>query len=337
MNESKPMFVDISKIDSNPYQTRLAYYHESMEELKQSIKQLGIVTPLVVRPIGDRYQLVSGSRRLKAAQELGLKEVPVIVKELSDQEVMEITITENLQRENLNAIEEALGFKRLLEEFNYTHEKLAERLGKSRSYITNSLRLLKLNWIVQVDVLCKTIMPWHARCLLSLPDQTQFHFSNLIMNWIWNVEETRDNVKRFLNGEDYLVWTREIPVEAVTEERLTHQEEKELIEELSESIKTQGLIDPIIVDVVGNLYDGHARLKACKRLGWKLIPADIIFRCNWLKSKRTPTQEPSKGNPILDKLEEMKLEPWCSHTEEIRKSLRKENAILQNTEGKWRS
>ena len=153
---SNHVYVDVSKIDPNSYQTRLTYIQESMDELKQSIKQLGIVTPLVLRSVKDRFQLVSGSRRLKAAHELKLKEVPAFIKKLSDEEVMEITITENLQRENLNAIEEAYSFQRLLKSFHYTHEKLAERLGKSRSYITNSLRLLKLYWIVQLDVLCKS-------------------------------------------------------------------------------------------------------------------------------------------------------------------------------------
>jgi len=189
----KVVHVDVSKIDPNPYQTRLIYNQKSMEELKQSIKQLGIVTPLVLRSVEEgRLQLVSGSRRLKAAKELKLREVPAFVKKLSDKEVMEITITENLQREDLNAIEEAYGFKRLLGEFNYTHEKFAKRLGKSRSYITNSLRLLKLYWIVQLDVLYKTITAWHARCLLPLPKPIQFHFSNLIMDWHWSVAETRD-------------------------------------------------------------------------------------------------------------------------------------------------
>jgi ParB/RepB/Spo0J family partition protein len=258
MNENK--LINVSKIDPNPYQTRLTYNAESMEELKTSIKQLGIVTPLVVRPIGDRFQLVSGSRRLLAAQELGLKEVPAIVKELSDKEVMEITITENLQREDLNAIEEALGFQKLLEEFNYTHEKLAERLGKSRSYITNSLRLLKLNWVVKLDVLHKTITPWHARCLLSLEEYEQYVFANLIMDWNLSVEETRENVKKFLNGEWCLIWQREIPIDAIKTERplrLFEIDETLEIEGLSQSIKELGLLNPIKVMVNGDLLDGH--------------------------------------------------------------------------------
>lgn len=333
----KPIFIEVSKIEPNPYQTRLTYSHESMEELKQSIKQLGIVTPLLVRPIGDRFQLVSGSRRLKAAQELGLKEVPAIVKELTDREVMEITITENLQREDLNAIEEALGFQRLIDEFGYTHEQLAERLGKSRSYITNSLRLLKLHWEVKFDVLYKTITPWHARCLLQLPEQIQPMFSDLIIDWDLSVEETRENVKRFLNGEQWLTWIREIPIESVNTERHIRQwikpDGKGFVKDLSESIKELGLLNPIKVLVDGRLIDGFARLKACERLGWKLIPAVIHFASVWLTQKgvlrKTMEGEKPKGNPILDKLVEMKVEPHYSYHQKIMGLLRKEMTAIQ--------
>lgn len=343
MSASK--LLDISKIDSNPFQTRFTYDSESMEELKESIKQLGIVTPLVVRPLGDKFQLVSGSRRLKAAQELALKEVPAIVKELSDKEVMEITITENLQRENLNAIEEALGFQRLLEEFNYTHEKLAERLGKSRSYITNSLRLLKLFWVVRFDVLYKTITPWHARCLLPLEEHAQFTFANLIMDWDWSVQETKENVKQVLNGEPFFTWQRNIPIEAIDvagrfRKSIFTPDTNNELKALANSIKEIGLMNPIHVFVSGKLIDGERRMKACSFLGWKLIPALIFFQCDWLVMKdETCEGEPNvlhktmetkelKGNPILDKLEEMKIEPHYSHHLEVQNSLRKEMVAI---------
>ncbi|MBS7616932.1 ParB/RepB/Spo0J family partition protein [Candidatus Bathyarchaeota archaeon] len=333
-------FIETSKIDPNPYQTRFTYETESMEELKASIKQLGIVTPLVVRPIGDRFQLVSGSRRLLAAKELGLKEVPCVIKELSDKEAMEITITENLQRQDLNPIEEALGFQRLIEEFNYTHEKLAERLGKSRSYITNSLRLLKLNWQVQFDVLYKTISPWHARCLLQLDDFQQWAFANLIIDWNWSVEETKENVKRFLNGERYLTWIREIPIESINAEgrfrKWNNADEKKFVKSLSESIKEFGLMNPIKIYVHGTLIDGFGRLKACKMLGWKLIPAVIHFETAWLKMAvetnvlhKTMEGDKPKGNPILDKLVEMKVEPYHSYHQNIMDSLCKEMTAIQ--------
>lgn len=310
----KTQYVEVSKIEPNPYQTRITYDQKSMDELKQSIKQLGIVTPLLLRPFKERFQLISGSRRLKAAQELGLKEVPAIVKELMDKEVMEITITENLQREDLNPIEEALGFKRLLEEFDYTHEKLGERLGKSRAYITNSLRLLKLDLTVQGDVLRKTFTAWHARCLLPLPGDVQFHFANLIWDWNWSVRETKVNVKRFLDGEEWLEWERKIPIDAISTERpiRLYVMESDFSQDsyaLTLSIKQQGLFNPISVLVTGQLLDGHRRLAACKKLGWKLIPSKIIFWCEWIKGKGKVVLVTKKTeklcSPILDKMEEM--------------------------------
>lgn len=312
-------YVDVSKIDPNSYQTRFTYNQKSMEELKQSIQQLGIVTPLLLRPLKDRWQLISGSRRLKAAQELGLKEVPAIVKKLSDHEVMEITITENLQREDLNPIEEALGFKRLLEEFNYTHEKLGKRLGKSRVYITNSLRLLKLNPVVQQDVLRKTFTAWHARCLLPLPDWVQYRFANLIWDWNWSVRETKANVKRYLEGENCVVWQRKIPIDAIrTEKRLRifNPDKDSALHGLAQSIKQHGLLNPISVNVLGDLIDGHRRLKACTILGWKLIPADIIFWRVWLEDKGKPVDISTveiKDNPLLKRMKEMGInrERWC--------------------------
>lgn len=307
----KPTYIEISKIAPNPYQTRVTYPQKSMEELKKSIQQLGIVTPLLLRPFKDSFQLVSGSRRLKAARELDLKEVPAIVKDLSDKEVMEITITENLQREDLNPIEEAFGFKKLLEGFDYTHEKLGERLGKSRAYITNSLRLLKLNPTVQGDVLRKTFTAWHGRCLLPLTYDVQFHFANLIWDWNWSVRETKANVKRFLDGELYLEWERKIPIDAISTERpirIYNLDVSENKKAMMKSIKQEGLFNPIIVMVNGQLLDGHTRLSACKMLGWKLIPAKIRYWCGWMTAKGESITESTmeiKGNPILNKMEQM--------------------------------
>jgi len=200
----------------------------TLGELKKSIEQLGILTPVLLRPFKDRYQLVSGSRRLKAAQELGMKEAPAIIRELSDQETLEITITENLQRKDLNPIEEALGFRRLIEEFNYTHQKLAERLGKSRAYVSNSLRLLDADPLVKwyltyANVLRKTFTAWHARTLLPLEDHVQARMADLIIDWDWTIQETRINVKKFLDGAPFISWIRQVPIEALNlnlEERI---------------------------------------------------------------------------------------------------------------------
>jgi ParB family chromosome partitioning protein len=312
--------IAVAEIDANPYQTRHTYTEKSMNELKQSIEQLGIITPLVLRAVKGRFQLVSGSRRFKAAQELGLKEVPAIILELSDKEVMEITITENLQREDLNAIEEAQGLKRLLEEFGYTHEKLAERLGKSRSYITNSLRLLNLTPFVQTYVLCKTltnVTAWHARCLLPLKDCQQVRFADLIWDWNLSVQETREIVNRYMNGEKFLYWQRNIPLDGITvpddKFRKIPSAASYEVRAIKESIKRLGLLQPIKVLVTGRLLDGGIRLAACRELGWKQIPAFIVFFSEWIIIQGETSNKilsEVKGRPrnlLLEKMDEMKV------------------------------
>lgn len=334
----KPVYIDVDKIDPNPYQPRLIYDAESMEELKQSIKELGIINPIVVRPLGERYQLVSGSRRLKAAKELGLKKVPAIIRQLSDRKVMEITLTENLQRKDLNPIEEALGFQKLIEEFGYTHEELARRLGKSRSYISNSLRLLKLSWKVKLYVMYGVISAWHARVLIPLSERLQNFFADLIVDWGLTVRETQENVKRYLGGAEFLEWQREIPIDAVDTSLATHlwDYDDESVKEMANSIKNGGLLNPIHVLVTAELIDGCRRLMACKRLGWKLIPAVIQFPCKWVKMieqdkgnivlRKTSEIKP---NPILTKLEEMKVEPYYSYSQDVERSLIKVIMTIQ--------
>ncbi|MCS7250199.1 MAG: ParB/RepB/Spo0J family partition protein [candidate division WOR-3 bacterium] len=169
--ENEIVYLKIDEIKLNPYQPRKLIDEKSLEELANSIKEKGILQPLVVRRTREGYQLIMGERRLKAARMAGLNEVPVIVKNVSDPEMIEMALIENLHRDDLNPIEEALGYKSLIDEFNYTHEKVAEKVGKERATITNALRLLTLPPKVRDYLASNLITVGHAKILLSLPDR----------------------------------------------------------------------------------------------------------------------------------------------------------------------
>ena len=164
----------ISEITPNKDQPRKTFDEAALDELAESIKQHGVLQPLLVRPLPNGgYQLVAGERRWRASRRAGLREVPVVVKELTDTETMEIAIIENLQREDLNPIEEAQAYKRLLTEFNLKQDEVAERVSKSRTAVTNSMRLLKLCDDVQKMVIDNMISTGHARALISIEDEKQ--------------------------------------------------------------------------------------------------------------------------------------------------------------------
>ena len=164
------VMLNINKVEPNRDQPRRNFDEDALLELAESIKQFGILQPLLVQKKDDYYQIVAGERRWRAAKMAGIKEVPVIIKQLSDQEIMEISLIENIQRENLNPIEEALAYKRLLNEFNLKQDEVAERVSKSRTAVTNSMRLLKLNEKVQQMVIDDMLTTGHARALLAIED-----------------------------------------------------------------------------------------------------------------------------------------------------------------------
>ena len=163
--------VAVDRIDHNPYQPRKMFDDEELEALSESIRTHGILQPLVVRPVGDRYQLVAGERRLRAAQAAGFGEVPVHVVDFNDQQILEAALVENIQRTDLNPIEKAQGFHDYLQRFHMTHEQLASRLGLDRSTVTNLVRLLELPAEVQSAVRVGQITAGHARALLAVTDR----------------------------------------------------------------------------------------------------------------------------------------------------------------------
>ncbi len=165
-----PQQVDIDLIEPSPYQPRTRFREEALDELARSIQASGIIQPLVVRPVGNRYQLIAGERRWRAAQRAGLQKVSVIVKHVPDELALEMTLVENIQREDLNAMEAARAFERLMDEFHLTQEAVAERTGKDRATVANAIRLLKLEPIIQDWIEEGKLSAGHGRALLAVPD-----------------------------------------------------------------------------------------------------------------------------------------------------------------------
>lgn len=169
--EEKIKYVDISKINPNRYQPRTVFNESDLEELSQSIKEHGVIQPLTVRKMDDGYELIVGERRLRASKLAGLEQVPVIVKEYNDEETAAIALVENLQRKDLDFMEEAYGYMMLTQEFGMTQQELAEKVGKSQSTIANKLRLLKLPKDIQNQLVENNLTERHARSLLKLDDE----------------------------------------------------------------------------------------------------------------------------------------------------------------------
>lgn len=194
--------IDITRIKPNPNQPRRTFDEETLSELAASISELGVVQPLSVRDTGDGfYQIIAGERRWRAANQAGLTTVPAYVRTASDSEVTEMALIENIQREDLNAIEVALAFRNLIDTYNLTQEKLSERLGKKRATIANHLRLLRLPAEIQLGLRDHKLDMGHARALLSVEDpKQQLKLYNLIIKEGLSVRKVEELAKKFLDG-----------------------------------------------------------------------------------------------------------------------------------------
>ncbi|MCI9125514.1 MAG: ParB/RepB/Spo0J family partition protein [Eubacterium sp.] len=190
-------FVKITKVEPNREQPRKNFDEDSLLELSESLKQYGVLQPLLVQDKKDYFEIIAGERRWRAAKIAGLKEIPVIIKQLTEQEMVEISLIENIQRENLNPIEEAMAFKRLLNEFHLKQDEVAERVSKSRTAVTNSMRLLKLDERVQQMVIDDLLSTGHARALLAIADnEKQYNLAQQIFDEKLSVRETEKLVKK---------------------------------------------------------------------------------------------------------------------------------------------
>ena len=189
--------IDISKIEANPFQPRTIFKEEALEELANSIKELGIIQPITVRNLeGGKFQLISGERRLRAAQLAGLKKIPAYIRFADDQGMLEMALVENIQREDLDAIEVAISYQRLIEECKLTQESISERVGKKRSTVSNYLRLLKLPAEIQLGIRDKQISMGHARALVNIENaKIQLKIYYRIIDEGLSVRKTEDIIR----------------------------------------------------------------------------------------------------------------------------------------------
>ncbi|UED69146.1 ParB/RepB/Spo0J family partition protein [Brevibacillus sp. HD3.3A] len=189
--------VSVSEIRPNPYQPRKEFEQSAIDELAHSIREHGIIQPLIVRKSIKGFELVAGERRLRAAKLAGLKQVPVVVKAYTDQQLMEIALIENLQRENLNPLEEAEAYEKLIAHHEYTQEQLAQRIGKSRPHVANMLRLLQLPESIRKLVAATVLTMGHARALLSVSDENmQMQLAKDVVEKGLNVRQLEELVKQ---------------------------------------------------------------------------------------------------------------------------------------------
>lgn len=224
--ENGEQLVKITMVEPNRNQPRKDFDEDALLELSDSIKQYGVLQPLLVTKKDDYYEIIAGERRWRAAKLAGIKEVPVIIKDYTDQEIVEISLIENIQRENLNPIEEAMAYKRLLEEFSLKQDEVAERVSKSRTAVTNSMRLLKLGDKIQQMIVDDMISTGHARALLAIEDDEQrFVLANKIFDEKLSVRETEKMIKAIKN-----------PKKAATKTK--PQNDKFIYDNLEEKMKT---------------------------------------------------------------------------------------------------
>lgn len=221
-----PMIVKISKVEPNREQPRKKFDEDALLELSESIKQYGILQPLLVSDKKSYFEIIAGERRWRAAKMAGLKEVPVVVKEFSNQEIVEISLIENIQREDLNPVEEAQAYRRLIEEFHLKQDEIAERVSKSRTAVTNSLRLLKLSPKVQEMVVDEMISAGHARAILGISDfETQEMIALKVFDHKLSVRETEALVRKILKPSNQ-------------KETVSNSAEDAVYESLEEKMKT---------------------------------------------------------------------------------------------------
>lgn len=220
------MKLKISEIEPNREQPRKSFDEDGLIELSESIKQFGVLQPILAQKKDDYYEIIAGERRWRAAKLAGIKEVPVIIKDFTEQEVVEISLIENIQRESLNPIEEAHAYKRLMEEFHLRQDEIAERVSKSRTAVTNSMRLLKLDDRVQQMVVDEMLTTGHVRTLLALENkELQYNTAMKIFDEKLSVRETERLVKEILNPK-------------VKKEKKVNLEEEAIYEGLEEKIKS---------------------------------------------------------------------------------------------------
>lgn len=263
--------IKLGQIQPSPFQTRIGL--GDIESLAENMDSHGLQSPITVRPLPDNgYQLVFGTRRLEAAKLLKWETIACFVKELTDAETAEICLSENLQRENLNPIEEALAFRTLIDNFGHTHEKVAERVGKSRAYITNSLMLLKIDPFLQACIMTRKINVSHIRILNTLSDEIpQYRVADLIMDHNLSVRELEETIRSIKAGKPVLSWMREIPIDSIK------IPVKALNPEYNYGWGT------VIINTSGVLMGGFDKLLKAQETGENTVEAEVIYYTDFLR------------------------------------------------------
>lgn len=224
---SRETLLNINQVEPNPKQPRKRFNEDKLQELADSIKVHGIIQPLVVQKEGDRYIIIAGERRWRAARLAGVKEVPVVIRDFTEQELYEVALIENIQRQDLDPIEEANAYSNLIKEHHLTQDEVAERVSKSRVTITNSLRLLKLDPRVQQMVIDELLTGGHARALISIEDpEEQYNVANRIFDEKLSVRETEKLVKKILHPK------------SVTPEEPISEADEAIYRDIEENLKT---------------------------------------------------------------------------------------------------
>lgn len=219
--------IEVEKIEANPFQPRTSFDEEALQELAESIRELGIIQPLTVRSVNGIYQLISGERRLRAAKLAGLKTVPAYIRTANDQGMLEMALVENIQREDLDAIEVAISYQRLVDECKLTHDTLSDRVGKKRATVTNYLRLLKLPAEIQLGIKDRKLTMGHARTLLALDDSTsQIKVYKKIVDEDLSVRKTEELVRKFSQSAEKEKSEQDEPVLSDTPEKANGLQKK---------------------------------------------------------------------------------------------------------------
>lgn len=218
-NKDKILQIPVDKIDVNPQQPRQVFDHDKLEELINSIKEYGVIQPLIVTKQGLRYELIAGERRLRSAKIAGLATVPCLVRDADEQEKLELALIENVQRRNLNPIEEAVAYQKLMDEFNLTQEQVANRLGKSRAAVANALRMLNLPSEVQKALVDEKITTGHARVIAGLENEKeQLNLLNQILNYNFTVRDAEKESRKLSGNKKRTARKFEPELESMTDD-----------------------------------------------------------------------------------------------------------------------
>ena len=275
--------IPLEEIYASPYQTRIDF--KDIESLAQNIKEVGLQQPITVRKLAPhKYELISGSRRLEAARLLSWDNISAIVKDASDVETAIMCLSENLQRENLNPVEEAKGYQMLIDKFNLTHNEIAGKVGKSRPYITNSLSLLQIDELLQACLICEELTISHVRIINTAPDDVdKYRLVDIVMDWGLSVQELKDIVTRLREKRKLLQWTRNIPIENIKIPSIAFTK--------PETGYYEG--DAVIIDTGMALLRGLGHLMNARRGGKETVETIVFYFTDWLKpSENWISKEP---------------------------------------------